>query len=483
MKHPPTPGRWPSVLLCALGGGVVALVTFVCFRVQVGSTIPALLYLLAVVLVALRGGFAASAVVSVVAVACLQYFFLPPLFSLAVAEVEAVAALVFLATALTITRLMTARRRAEMTLRGQAALLDVTHDIIFVRGLRDDVITYWNRAAEEAYGWTKGEAVGAVPHQLLKTVFPEPIEEIMAVVTRAGRWEGEIVHTRSDGTSVVVASRWSLQRDEQGRPAAILETNNDLTERKRAEKAWRESEAELAHVTRVTTMGELAASLAHELNQSLTGIVTNASASLRWLGREPPNLDEATDAVRRIIRDAKRASDVIAHTRALLKKSGAEKKPVDLTELIREVLALVQPELSRHRIVLRPLLADGLPPVLGARVQLQQVALNLIMNGIEAMAEVSDRRRELVVRTERHALDAGLCVLVAVQDTGTGIAPESRDRLFEPFYTTKSHGLGMGLSISRSIIQAHGGRLSITPNPGHGVTSEFVLPARSEPAA
>jgi PAS domain S-box-containing protein len=602
MKVQPTAGFWPSVVQCALGGIVVALVTFVSFRLQVGSTIAVLLYLLAVVVVATAGSFVASAIVSVVAVLCLQYFFLPPLFSLKVADpVDAVAASVFLATALAVTRVMTARRRAQKTEREQAALLDVTHDIIFVRSWRDDVITYWNRAAEETYGWTKAEAVGAVPHDLLKTVFPVPVEDIMAEVTRVGRWEGELVHTRRDGTNNVVASRWSLQRDEQGRPAAILEINNDITARKRAEKAlrrqadlleqthdaifiwerpnritywnqgaqqlygfsreeaigrashellqtvhpvpiplfeaaleregrwtgeltqtardgrkvivesrhwltrepdgrrvvletnrditehkraeeaWRQAQADLAHVTRVTTMGELATSLAHELNQSLTGVVANATASLRWLDREPPNREKATESIGRIIRDANRASEVITHTRGLLKKSPAEKAPLDLSDVIREIVALTQPELTRHRIVLQEFLAADLPSVLGVRAQLQQVALNLIMNGVEAMADLSDRSRELVIRSQRQELDGGPGVVVAVQDAGPGIADEIRDHLFEPFYSTKSHGLGMGLSISRSIIQTHGGRLWATANAGPGATFQFVLPARSDP--
>ena len=254
-------------------------------------------------------------------------------------------------------------------------------------------------------------------------------------------------------------------------------------ERRKAEEALQAMRAELAHVTRVTTMGELAASLAHELNQPLAAVVTNGGACLRWLGRDPPNLDEAAEAVRRIMRDATRASDVIAHTRALLKKSGGEKIPLDIRELIREVLVLVHQEVRRHRVLLQEFLAEDLPPVLGARVQLQQVALNLIMNGVEAMADVADESRELVIRAQRHEFDDGPGVLVAVRDAGIGLAEENLHLLFEAFYTTKSHGLGMGLSISRSIIEAHGGRLWATPNAGHGATFQFVLPALGHPVS
>jgi signal transduction histidine kinase len=257
----------------------------------------------------------------------------------------------------------------------------------------------------------------------------------------------------------------------------------DLLERRRAEESLRTVQSELEHVTRVATMGELAASLAHELNQSLAAVVTNGSACLRWLARDRPDIHEAADAVRHIIRDANRASEVIAHTRTLLKRSGGEKAPLDVTDVIREVLALVRPEMQRHRIVVESFLAADLPAVVGARVQLQQVALNLIVNGIEAMAAVSDRPRELVIRSQRQELDGGPGVLVAVRDAGVGLAEEDLDRIFDAFHTTKAEGLGMGLAISRSIIQAHGGRLWATRNAGHGATFQFVLPAASGPVS
>jgi PAS domain S-box-containing protein len=374
---------------------------------------------------------------------------------------------------------ITERKSAEEALRRQANLLEQTHDAIFIWE-RPNRITYWNQGAERLYGFSREEAIGRASHELLQTVHPLPIPLFEAALERDGRWTGELTQTAHDGRKILVESRQWLAREADGRQV-VLETNRDITERKRAEEAWRRAEADLAHVTRVATMGELAASLAHELNQSLTGVVTNATASLRWLDREPPNREKATEALRRIVRDANRASEVIAHTRGLLKKSGAEKAPLDLSEVLREILALAQPELSRHRIVVQEFLAADLPCVLGVRVQLQQVALNLIMNAVEAMADVSDRSRDLAIRSQRHELDGGPGVVVAVQDAGTGIADETRDHLFEPFYTTKSHGLGMGLSISRSIIQAHGGRLWATANAGPGTTFQFVLPARSGP--
>jgi len=369
-----------------------------------------------------------------------------------------------------------ARARAEEALRAQAELLDLTHDTVFVRDAKD-VITYWNRGAVDRYGWTPDEAVGRVSHELLRTVFPAPFEDIMVELTRTGRWEGELVHTRHDGTTVVVASRWSLQKADEGRLVTILETNNDITERKRAEESLRQARTELAHVTRVMTLGELAASIAHEVTQPLAAIVTNGDACLRLLAVELPNLAETRKAVASIIRDARRAVAIVDRVRALLKKSAVDRTPLDLGQVIRDVLALVHSEVARHRIVLRTSLADGLPPVLGDRIQLQQVVLNLVTNAIEAMRDVTGRRRELLVSARPHTIGADAGVLVAVEDAGGGFEPASVDQLFQALYTTKSDGLGMGLSISRSIVLSHGGRLWATPNAGYGATFQFVVPA------
>jgi PAS domain S-box-containing protein len=246
----------------------------------------------------------------------------------------------------------------------------------------------------------------------------------------------------------------------------------DVTDRKRAEDDLHEVQAELAHVARITTMGEMAASIAHEVNQPLSGVVLNANASLRWLARDPPNVPEARDAVEAIIRDGKRASEVVARIRTLLKKSGAEKEPLDLNEVMTEVAAFAQGELRRASVALRPELAPDLPRVTGDRVQLQQVVLNLVLNAIDAMRTVSDRPRELAIETRR---EGDGHVRVAVCDVGIGVAPENIGRLFNAFYTTKPGGMGMGLSICRSIIENHGGRLWGAPNEGPGTTFFFVV--------
>ena len=725
MNHHQTYRFWRSAAQCLLGGIAVALVTFVCLRLAVSITTAALLYLIVVVLASLTGSFVLSAVVSIIAILCLDYFFTEPRFTIDLTfrePLNLVALITFLGTALVITSLMAKVRKSFEALREQARLLDLTHDTVFVRDM-NDVITYWNRGAEELCGWTREEAIGKVTHQLLQTIFPAPLEQINEELLRTDRWEGELVHTKGDGTQVTVASRWSLQRDDHARPGAILETNNDITERKRAEEerryntrllrtitdnassmlfmvdaadrgtfvnpameqitgyqaqeligqvvhdkihhtypdgrpyplsecslaeavrmrkavrgedffvrkdgtffpvrywaspvfrdnvtvgtvievqdlteskaaeeevrkqaellslahdaiivrnpesriifwnqgaentygwtaeeaigrvtqellqtrfpvsreavdvalrergewegelthitrkgaaiavtsrqslrrdergaavaileinrditerkqaeeALRAAQAELAHVARVMTVGELTASIAHEVNQPLSGMVLNANASLRWLAGATPNLDEAREALSRIIRDGNRASDVIAKIRALLRKTDMEKERLDMNDAIREVVALAQGEMRRTRVALRAELEGDLPRVLGDRVQLQQVILNLVMNGIEAMSAVTDRSRDLLIRSCQHESDK---VLVAVQDSGMGLDSKNMERIFDAFYTTKAQGMGMGLAISRSIVENHGGRLWAVPNDGPGATFQFTL--------
>ncbi|MFL5582178.1 MAG: PAS domain S-box protein, partial [Gemmatimonadaceae bacterium] len=658
-------------------------------------------------------------------------------------------------------------RRSEARLRGQANLLDLTHDAIFVRDL-NSVIVYWNRGAEEFYGWRKDEALGRVTHELLRTEFPEPIEQIMATLLRTGRWDGELAHTRRDGTRIVVASRWSLQPDEAGNPARVLETNNNITEReraaealrrseaylaeaqrlthtgsfaldpatrlhtfmseelfricgldpragisspqaltqfvhpddrdplvelmrkairegevieaeyrllepdgalkhlqliahpvldaagalaeyvgtvvdvterkraeeerrlvlrdlresarryrnifqtaavsiweedfsavrasldelraggvrdfqryfaehpefvvatvpkvrvidvndatlrlfgaasrdellvslgtvftpetlavfagellalaegrtsfaaetvlqtvrgerldvlftlafppepasldsvlvsimdvtarKRAEEALREAQVELSRASTLTTMGQLAGSIAHELRQPLAAMAMDGSATLRWLNREVPDLGEAREAAARVVKAAHRADDVIRGLRALVGMAEPRHEPFDVNDAVHEVLALVRGELRRTEVSVHPDLDQTLPPALGDRVQVQQVVLNLVMNAIEAMAPVEDRVRALVIRTgfsERGE------AAVTVADTGPGLDPATEARIFDAFFTTKPNGLGMGLSICRSIVEAHGGRLSAAPHAPRGSAFRFTVP-------
>ncbi len=669
---PDTPAR--RVAPAALGYGLAVVsvaVAFLLTRLLSPDGLVTPIFFLAIILSAWVGGMGPGLLAALLTTLAVDYFFLEPVNSLKFNPVHIPQLIVFFVSAALISSWSAVRKRAEALLRQardeqeskvkertadlrqaneklqaeiavrrrmeedlreRASLLDLTHDTIFARDM-GDVITYWNRGAQELYGWSREEAVGRTSHELLRTTFPAPLEEINGELLRAGRWEGELIHAKRDGTRVVAASRWSLRRDGQGEPVAVLETNNDITERRRAEEALRQSEgryryifqaagvsiweedftqvkaavdelraggvgdfreylaahpefvrravtlvkvfdvndatvklfgagskeellgsldrvflpeteevfagelaalaegrpsfeaetvlqtlkgdrltviftitfppapagldsvlvtitditerkraeealqkaqAELAHVARVTTMGELTSSIAHEVNQPLAAIVTNANAALRWLAVEPPNLDEARETVGRIVRDGHRASEVIGRVRALFKKSATDKARLDINDLVQESVALVRGELRRNRVALRTELADGLPPVTGDRVQLQQVLLNLIINAVEAMSGVAGRPRELLVRSHR---DESGGVIVSVRDSGTGLDPEGAERLFDAFYTTKPEGMGMGLSVSRSIIEAHGGRLWAASDDRPGATFQFSLPA------
>jgi signal transduction histidine kinase len=255
--------------------------------------------------------------------------------------------------------------------------------------------------------------------------------------------------------------------------------NGLIIQRNRAEEKFRKAQADLAHAMRASTLSELTASIAHEVNQPLAAIVTNAETCLRWLDRETPDLDEARRAAENIIEDGNRAAEVIRRVRALSKNAEPQTAPLDLNDVVNEVIPLVQRELLSHRVSLRMELASALPVVLADRVLLQQVIINLVINGIEAMRPVTDRPRELVIRSQQGEAHQ---ILVMVKDSGVGIPAENADKLFKAFFTTKSGGMGMGLSICRSIIEAHGGRLSASGNVGPGATFQFALPAR-RPAA
>jgi PAS domain S-box-containing protein len=274
-----------------------------------------------------------------------------------------------------------------------------------------------------------------------------------------------------------LAVTYSPLRPTSERVEAVLAIGRDLTEHVLASEALREAQMELAHVTRVTMLGELAASIAHEVNQPLAGVIANAEACLRWLDRETPDLDAVRRSVEWVIDDGNRASEVIRRVRALANKAEIEKVPLDVNDLAREVITLVQRELTSHQVSLRMEVAPALPMILGDRIQLQQVIINLVMNGVEAMQSVTDRPRELVIRSRQ---DETQQVLVSVTDCGIGISAENADQLFNAFFTTKASGMGMGLSICRSIMEGHGGRLWATANVPHGATFQFTLPVNAD---
>jgi PAS domain S-box-containing protein len=509
-------------------------------------------------------------------------------------------------SAIGITTLLALKNKAANDeLQEQVRLLAQTHDAIIVRNM-NGIITTWSPGAEALYGWSKAQAIGQDFRTLLRPQLTLTWEQVMNSLIETGRWEGEVVEHRRDGSPVTVVSRCSLSRDENNQPKAVLATHNDITEQKRAINALRRSEAflagaqwlsqtgsiglkipggemywstearrifefgdeerpllssvlekthpddldlvktsikhayqkephikveyrllmvdgrvkhvqmlahpvqdaagnfeyigalmdvtdakmseealhrsqtELAHVTRITTLGELAASIAHEVNQPLAAVTTNGTAGLRWLNREVPDLDEVRSAMERMMSETHRASEVIRRIRAMSRKTDPQSVPIDLMEVIEEALALVDREVRRNKIVLDHQYDTVAAEIIGDRVQLQQVIINLIMNGVQAMSTTKGKPRTLHLRLRRS--DAGE-VCVDVQDNGPGISPQSMPKLFNAFYTTKPDGMGMGLSICRSIIDAHGGRIWATSEAGEGAVFHLSFPTNNKESA
>jgi C4-dicarboxylate-specific signal transduction histidine kinase len=391
MNPRPTYRFWPSAALCLVGTIAVALLTFVCFRLDVRAGIAALLYLAVIVLLAGTDAFVPSVIVSIIAVLCLDYFFIPPVFSLRLGNpLDVIALIAFLGTSWLITNQMARRKHAE-----------------------------------------------------------EALQELL------GQLESKVEQRTAELAS------------------ANDKLRSEMNERQRAEEALQKAQTELAHVARVMTLGELTASISHEVNQPIAAVVTNGQVCLRLLALETPRPDDIRTAVERIVRDANRASEVIQRIRALAKRTEPRMVSLDINDVIREAILLVQREVLSHGVSMRTELASALPHVLGDRVQLEQVIINLLINGVEAMAPITDRPREIVIRSQQH--DAGQ-VQVAVLDSGIGIDSKNAEQLFSAFFTTKPGGMGMGLSISRSIIRAHGGRLWVSPNADHGAAFQFTVP-------
>jgi PAS domain S-box-containing protein len=373
------------------------------------------------------------------------------------------------------------RRRAEFTLRESQErfrlLADAAPVMVWISGA-DKLCTYFNSNWLEFTGRRLEQEMG---DGWAEGVHPDDLDRCLETYSRAVNarqpFQMEYRLRRYDG-----AYRWIL---DTGRPeftadavlVGYIGSCIDITERKQAEINLRESQERLAHVSRVATLGELAASVAHELNQPLTAILSNAQAAQRLLNSASPDLQEVADILQDIADDDKRAGEVIRRLRGLLKRGELERKPLDLNDLIRQVVRLVASDVATRNVTLVLQLDPDLPLVSGDRIQLQQVILNLLVNGIDAMRNTALEERKFYLQTqrkERHAVE------VAARDSGTGIAPERLYRIFEPFYTTKPDGLGIGLSISRSIIEAHGGRIIAANNPDCGATFFFTLPIATE---
>jgi len=313
------------------------------------------------------------------------------------------------------------------------------------------------------------------------------MDDWRAALAAGEPFEKEARLRRADGEYRRFLLRFVPLRDERENIVEWYATSTDIEDLKQAEEELRRREArlrdaqmELAHANRVTATGQLAASIAHEVSQPIAAALTNANAARRWLGALPPDLEEVRQAVGRIIRDGRRASDIVGRIRALVRKAPPRTDQLDINEVMLEVIALTRSELRSSGTSLQTQLADGLPRIAGDRIQLQQVMLNLILNGVEAISGSSETERELLISTEQ---DGPGGVLISVQDSGPGLKPESLDRLFDAFYTTKPDGMGMGLSICRSIIEAHGGRVWATTNLPHGAVFQFTLPPQAASAS
>jgi PAS domain S-box-containing protein len=379
---------------------------------------------------------------------------------------------------------ITQRKQQEQALRQSEeryrTLAETATDVILTID-QTSTILFVNGAVEKAFGYTPAEIVG----QKITTLMPERMrhrhEEAIRRYLETGEkrisWNAVSLpglHKNGSEINLDVSFAEAGTRDERFFSGIL----RDVTERKRTEEALRKTQAELAHVARVATLGEMSASIAHEINQPLASVVTSASACLRWLDAQ--KLEEARRSASRAMAEGHRASEIIGRIRALAKKAPPQKDWLDINETIYEVIALARSEIQRNGVALETELSEHVPVILADRIELQQVILNLVMNAIEAMGTVTDRPREMVIRSSAQESDK---VLVAVQDSGIGIDSQNLDKIFDTFYTTKPQGMGMGLAISRSIVENHGGRLWATVNAPRGAVFQFVLPVVIENVA
>jgi PAS domain S-box-containing protein len=394
---------------------------------------------------------------------------------------------ILLAQALTIAGLLlqrSLRRKAELAARENqaarallAAIVESSEDAIIRKDLTGKIVT-WNSGAERLFGYSAAEAIGKPISVIIPPALLSEEERILDRIKRGQPIHFyETVRMREDGTPVEVSLAISPIKDEEGNIIGASKICRDITGRRRAEAEIQRQHTELAHVTRVSTMGQLSSALAHELNQPLGAILRNAEAAEVFLQNESPDLDEVRAILADIRKDDQRAGTVIDRMRTLLKRRSLESSCLDLRELLEDTVALARPDALARKVELKLELPARLPVVRGDRVHLQQVVLNLILNGMDAMNGSLHAPRLLTIRA---ANSNGASAEISVSDCGIGIEPEATSRIFEPFFTTKANGMGMGLAISRTIIEAHGGRIWAENNAVRGATFTFRLPADKE---
>jgi PAS domain S-box-containing protein len=481
---------------------------------------PASLFFCGVMLSAWFGGFRPGYLATVLSTLAFYYYFLPPIHSLAAKPEEIPRLLAFAVSALVVGTLSAAQRSATESLRvarddliGTVQELQTTNEALQAESIErrhaEDKLRRSEAYLAEAQrlshtgSWASRPATGEIMYfseecyrlvgldpqvgqlryeTFFQRVHPDDQPRLSEAVEASGRKNADfeldyrIIHPGGEVRDIHVLGHPVLHPS--GGPVEYVGTVMDVTERKRAEEErerLRQAHADLARVNRVTTMGELTASLAHEVNQPIAASVTDANTCLRWLTRDQPDLDEARAAAMRVVKDGTRAAEIVSRIRLLFQKGSLERELVDVNEVIREMMVLLSHETSRYSVAVRIELAADLPPVMGDRVQLQQVMMNLITNSIDAMKDV-EGTRELAIKSQ---LAQNEQLTISVSDTGVGL-PKQPDQIFNAFFTTKVHGTGMGLRISRSIVESHGGRLYANPNSPRGASFHLTLPTKIE---
>ena len=478
----PAKSVWRVILRSFSGATAIGLLTWICFRLRANDTTATCLFLIVVVMVSLQGSFLSSTVVSCIAVVCLDYFFTPPVFSFRISDpIDIFGLATFLITSAVITELVSRVRRLM-----QEKLLESEAYLSEAQGLSHTGSFGWKVASGELV-WSDEsfrileyeQSVKPSVQRIIERTHPEDAPLVKSTFERASRdgsdFDFEQRLTMPSGSVKHVHVVAHAQKGLSGK-LEYVGAMMDVTERKQAEDALRQMQTDLEHVSRVTTMGQLTASLAHEVNQPIAAAITNANTCMRWLAAAQPNVEEARAAAARIMKDGTRAAEIISRIRLLFKKGPVERRSLDMNEVIREMVVMLRGEASRYNIFVRTELAMDLPDVLGDRIQLQQVLMNLMMNGIEAMKDANNLR-ELVVESQ---LAENEQVLVAVNDTGAGLPTQKSDQIFNAFFTTKAHGTGMGLAISRSIVESHGGRIWAANKEPRGASFRLSLPTKIE---